>query len=1041
MLSALHRLVARLSRIPRPTRLSASRRNRRTPLFLEALESRLAPATDVWTGAAAAAGLPSPDASWSNPQNWVGNAAPNPGDDLVFASAPASLASNNDFAPGTSFHSIAIAGNGYTITGNAVQLQAGLTTTNTVGGSTPAVNTVALPLTLAAGQTFTSTNAGTDLVLTGSLDNGGNLWTVTGSGAVLFAGPSIGGAGGLTKKGAGLLILQDANPDTFTGTTTVNAGSLILYGQSGNAIVGDLVIGNGFGGAKADVVRLAAGGQIANTSSVTVNSSGLLDLNGFNETIGPLTLSAGNVSTGKGTLILNGDVTTLAASATASISGKLSLGPAGTTTRTFTIANGDAGPDLYVSAKVSGPDGVELIKTGSGSLKLTGDNTYVGQTLVAHGKLEAASANALGGTGGTTTVNAGGILDYVNPTANSTYTFAAEPITLNGGKLEGSGSSATLVVPGPITLAADSVVTEDSGTTLSLTGKVTGPAGFTKTGSGAVRLIHANDYVGATVVNQGVLYLDNAQALGATGAASGTTVTGSGTLFLEGGRTYAPEALTLSGQGGEAALHSEGSNTWTGSVYLAASSNMNVSHGATLTVSGPISGPATSTFTAGNAPDTDDDGTVLLTSANTYAGATVVSYGTLAAATSTALGSPTSGTNKGTTVKAGATLRLQGGLTFDPTESLTLSGHGCNDAGALYNGSGNNTWAGSVSLAANAWVGAASGKTLTVTGVVSGPSTNLLGKVGNGTVALAAANTYAGATHVYDGTLALKNAAALGATTAGTTVHDGATLQLRGGLTYKPEYLTLNGTGAGGAAGALQNLSGANTWTGTISLGSAATIKSEAGSTLTVNGQVANGGYLLTIDTEGDARFNNTISGKGGLTKTGPGTLTFGGTVPNLYAGATVVDAGTLFLSVPSPVVALTGAGLTINAGATLAGTGIINTNVTNWGVVSPGGDGTVGTLTINGNYTQNAGGALNVELAGTAAFDQLMIAGIASLGGTLNVTLLNGFLPSAGDLYPILTFGSSTGAFTTLNLPSPANGVQMSVLYDLQDVTLAAMA
>jgi autotransporter-associated beta strand protein len=1020
-------------------------RRKRTLPTLEVLEGRLAPATAVWDGSADGSGVPFQNANWSSPQNWIGDVAPSRGDDLVFPIAAFQSISNDDFAPGTVFHSISIAGSGYQLTGNAVQLQAGLTTTNASG-----LNTVGLPLTLTGPETFTSTNAGANLILSAPLDNGGSAWAVGGAGDVQFSGSSIRGAGGLTKFGTGQLYLSDTAANTYAGTTTINAGTVFADSLGGNSVPGNLVIGNAGGSPAAAVLRLALANQVSDAANVTIGPAGLLDLNGFDDTVGPITLTAGRVATGTGTLTLNGDVTSLAASAPSAINGHLALG-GGSTARAFTVGLGTAGGDLSVNAVVAGSAGVSLVKQGAGRLSLSGSNTYAGLTVVSAGTLRISNANSLGATSAGTTVNSGASLDFVNLYANSSDTFAAEPLTLSGGgdanlpgggALHASGTSAMLVLAGQITLAAHTTLTEDSGTTLDLTGLVTGPGGFTKTGAGQVSLGQANSFAGAATVNQGVLALDDPNALG-PGSGPGVTVTGQGTLQLEGGLTYAPVALTVKGtgsggsRGGLSALHSVGSNTWTGPITLAADSQFNVTDAGTLALRGVISGPATSTLTIGRSIAGWDDGTVSLHAANTYAGPTVVDVGTLVAANATALGSPTGVANTGTTVNAGATLELRGSLAFDPTESLTIYGSGYNGEGALFDGGGSDTWAGSIYLAASAAVGANAGKTLSITGVIGGPTGIVLSTVGSGTVALAAANSYQGGTTVTGGTLALQNAAALGWTGAGTTVWAGATLELEDGLTYNAETINLYGTGVGGTAGALRSLTGSNTWTGLIKLGSDATIESDFGSTLDITGQVTNRSYRLTVDANGNAEFDNTVSGAGGVTKDGTGTLTFGGNVPNLYAGATVVNAGTLWLTKPAGIEAVGGAGLTINAGATLAGAGSINTNVTNAGLVSPGGTGVVGTLVINGNYTQTAGGMLDDEITASSLFDQLAISGLATLGGTLNVGLLNGFWPLPGQLYSVLTFGSSAGYFAAINLPPPANGVPLVTAYDTTDLTV----
>ena len=229
-------------------------------------------------------------------------------------------------------------------------------------------------------------------------------------------------------------------------------------------------------------------------------------------------------------------------------------------------------------------------------------------------------------------------------------------------------------------------------------------------------------------------------------------------------------------------LFCDGSATWAGPISLTGAADLIALNGGVLTISGPISGPAANSLTIGSAQDA---GTVLLTSANTYAGTTAVADGVLAVANADALGSPGGKTaNGGTTVDAGATLELQGGVAVDPTESLALNGSGVNGQAALLDASGNDSWNGPIDLATTSAIGAAPGTTLTINGVISGPSTSNLLIVGDGTVVLAGTNTnYDGYTRVLSGVLALDNAQALGGAPynggAGTTVESGATLQLR----------------------------------------------------------------------------------------------------------------------------------------------------------------------------------------------------------------------------------------------------------------------
>ena len=75
----------------------------------------------------------------------------------------------------------------------------------------------------------------------------------------------------------------------------------------------------------------------------------------------------------------------------------------------------------------------------------------------------------------------------------------------------------------------------------------------------------------------------------------------------------------------------------------------------------------------------------------------------------------------------------------------------------------------------------------------------------------------------------------------------------------------------------------------------------------------------------------------------------------------------------------------------------------------------------MNGNYTQTAGGILEIELwnpVNTPPRDQVAITGTASVNGTLKVSVVPGFRPQVGTTYPIITSNSLTGNFATINSP-----------------------
>jgi autotransporter-associated beta strand protein len=171
------------------------------------------------------------------------------------------------------------------------------------------------------------------------------------------------------------------------------------------------------------------------------------------------------------------------------------------------------------------------------------------------------------------------------------------------------------------------------------------------------------------------------------------------------------------------------------------------------------------------------------------------------------------------------------------------------------------------------------------------------------------------------------------------------------------------------------------------------------------------------------------------MNKISAGTLILDGT--NTYLGDTKVTAGTLkfaaTVSIASStidvfggildVTAFGGPGYTLAGGKTLKGNGTVNgfVNVLG-GTVSPGES--PGTLTV-GDMTFGSGSTLNIELNGTAAglFDVLNSTGalIVQPGSTLAVSL--GYTPLPGDSFDIMNWGSESGTFDTLSLPTLPDG------------------
>lgn len=143
-----------------------------------------------------------------------------------------------------------------------------------------------------------------------------------------------------------------------------------------------------------------------------------------------------------------------------------------------------------------------------------------------------------------------------------------------------------------------------------------------------------------------------------------------------------------------------------------------------------------------------------------------------------------------------------------------------------------------------------------------------------------------------------------------------------------------------------------------------------------------------------------------------------GGQTINLPAGFSTT-AGNLsnegIISLNSNSVSVSG---TLTNNGTLKGNGtFVNNTFSNSGIIAPGNS--AGTISFTGNVVNN--GVINIELGGSTAgsgYDQLKVTGSISLSGTLNVVFINGYSPVAGDEFTIIDAASSTGSFTTANLP-----------------------
>lgn len=196
---------------------------------------------------------------------------------------------------------------------------------------------------------------------------------------------------------------------------------------------------------------------------------------------------------------------------------------------------------------------------------------------------------------------------------------------------------------------------------------------------------------------------------------------------------------------------------------------------------------------------------------------------------------------------------------------------------------------------------------------------------------------------------------------------------------------------------------------------------------------------------------------------TGPGEAVVRGNGTVLELGSTFFDGDFLVgsnsdfratgrLAVMSGARAVSNRPVDIRRYGTLAGNGRVEAAVlSNGGVIAPGASfavetrtlgsmGATGTLTLTGNFVQSSTGQFQIELAGPGAFDQLSIGGTASLGGSLQVSLLDSYVPAIGSSFPILIASGRTGTFGTLSFPSlpadrswsltyPSGGVLITVI------------
>jgi autotransporter-associated beta strand protein len=537
--------------------VKAFRRPRRTRrLDVEPLETRLAPATFVWSGLGK-------DNHWSTGANWFGGVAPSGSlDDLVFPHGVPQKATVDDIS-GTgsgnpTFNSITIA-DSYTLSGNIP-----LTLANPSGSGSVIVTAgsqgvlISIPVDLAAttsGQFFTVNN-GADLTLTKALTG------VAGS--------------ELDKDGAGLLVLNE-DGSGFEGSVDIVPNGGILQVKTANAL------GDPAGGLTTTVgtnAQLQVNSLPARQSTIQEN----LVLNGSGIKTDGALLNVAGTNTWAGTVTIDSDVSFGSSAGNIIISGTIS--------------------DLGAGHSVT--------KEGPGMVTFGTANSYRGTTTVNNGILRIQNALSLGQGDGTpataaivnqteTTagvVVAAGTLQLDDPSrAHRGFTVSNHLLTLNGfgsgnvGALDNNQGANTwtgdITFGTPLPSVTDVYIgaqIPDPPYTLTLTGLISQPPSsaytFTKVGQGTVILTHPNVYTGNTVVAAGILEITDSQALGNTplctvelGATLQLSVTNKTTDSVTGLanelNVSTPLHIQGLGLGNVGALYSEsGINTYSGTITL-----------------------------------------------------------------------------------------------------------------------------------------------------------------------------------------------------------------------------------------------------------------------------------------------------------------------------------------------------------------------------------------------------------------------------------------------------------------------------------------
>lgn len=993
-----------------------------TALAVTALAPAVQAGNHTWSGLGG-------NSLFSNPGNWSAGGVPEGREANVVLTFPASASNKNVIQDIESLgiDQIVIQGDGYFFTAmvGANYFLRGGAANDIENGS----------------NNDTRFGLGATLVLNGDV-------TIHGSSGTVLIEASITGTGGLTVKGPVVEYAGDT-VNTYTGLTRVENGTLRLNKEIGVGFGGDLEIGISLGADDNERVVLARNHQIPDAASVLIKPTGWLNLNGFSDTVGPMTLTGARVTTGTGTLTLAGNINVQDSDDFCSIEGKVNLGSGN---RIITVAT-NASFDLLAS--VGGAAATSFSKQGPGGMFVSGANSFSAPFHINEGSVALFDSLGLGAASGHTYVHPGASLRLYGANVLGGETIHLSGQGNNGdAALVGSGfGTATLVIQGNIVLDGDATIGADTNVLLSIDGVISGQGGFTKVGPGTLWLEGnaPNTHTGTNRVNEGLVSLLKPAGMAAMAgplvigddiggleadevewlddqqlpANAVVTVRGSGFMNLHqqsqalGGLTLAASAqVAVNGIGvltlpslvsvldegyapaGAPGMFVTGRINGTGRVHLAGPTTISTlwAH----TIAPQITGAANAHLTKVGA------GSLLLISSNSYAGLTLVKEGDINVSHPQALGAISAGTivtNSGML----SLYHVAGG-----GEPLTLAGNNQNELGAVLLSSATNSWAGPITLATDSVVRSETAQAsglLRILGVISGN-----GKlIKNGTDPLEltgnTANTHTGETIIKEGDLLLNKTNAVA---------------IRGALTIEGGQVRLF------QAGQIHDSSSVRvSKPGVLNLDS----HDETIGSLEGDGTVST---LLAALTTGGNNFTTTFQGVLGgigfttLIKEGNGSMMLLG--DNSYAGRTLVNNGKLIVhgKVTSATI--------VAPQATLGGNGMVGV-VTNNGIVNPGlGVGELASKSV----TLRPGSTFRVELNGKVSYDRLTVTGAVNLVGcSLDTTI--GFASSVGDAFTLIDNDGNDAVAGTFNfLPQNAtfelNGQLFRISYaggDGNDVVL----